>query len=202
MKLIKWKRKLKTLLKNNNFILTTRPLDLLHMDLLGPSRTPSLRGKSYAYVIVDDFSTYIWVLFLSQKNKAFYEFSKFCNKVQNEKGFVTTCIRSDHGREFENVDFENYCNENGIDHIFSALITPQQNGVVERKNIIIQEMARTMLNENNLPKYFWAGVVNTSCYVLNRLLLRPILKKTPYELWKIRNPTLTISKSLDANVLY
>ena len=144
MKLIKWKRKLKTLLKNNNFILTTRPLDLLHMDLLGPSRTLSLRGKSYAYVIVDDFSTYIWVLFLSQKNKAFYEFSKFCNKVQNEKGFVTTCIRSDHGGEFENVDFENYCNENGIDHIFSALITPQQNGVVERKNRTIQEMARTI----------------------------------------------------------
>ena len=110
-------------------------------------------------------------MFLSQKNEAFYEFSKFCNKVQNEKGFVTTCIRSDHGREFENVDFENYCNENGIDHIFSALITPQQNGVVERKNIIIQEMPRTMLNENNLPKYFWAGAVNTSCYVLNRVLL-------------------------------
>ena len=52
-------------------------------------------------------------------------------------------------------------------------------------------MARTMLNKNNLPKYFWAEAVNTSCYVLNRILLRLILKKTPYELWK--NKKLNIS---------
>ena len=63
-------------------------------------------------------------------------------------------------------------------------------------------MARTMLNKNNLPKYFWAEVVNTFCYVLNRVLLRPILNKTPYEFWKVRNLTLAISKSLDANDLY
>ncbi|WKA03735.1 hypothetical protein VitviT2T_021825 [Vitis vinifera] len=154
------------------------------MDLFGPSRTPSLRGKSYAYVIVDDFSRYTWVLFLSQKNEAFYEFSKFCNKVQNEKGFTITCIRSDHRREFENIDIEEYCNEHGINYNFSAPRTPKKNGVVERKNKNLQEMARTMLNENNLPKYFWVEEVNTSCYVLNRILLRPILKKTPYELWK------------------
>ena len=65
---------------------------------------------------------------------------------------------------------------------FSAPRTPQQNGVVERKNRSLQEMTRTMLNENNLPKYFWAEAVNTSCYVLNKKILRPILKKTPYEL--------------------
>ena len=100
------------------------------MDLFGPSRTPSLRGNSYAYAIVDDFSRYTWVLFFSQKNKVFYEFSKFCNKIQNEKGFSITYIRSDHGREFENIDFEEYCNEHGIDHNFLALRTPQQNGVV------------------------------------------------------------------------
>ena len=104
------------------------------MDLFGPFRTPSLGGKSYAYVIVDDFSRYTWVLFLSQKNETFYEFSKFCNKVQNEKGFIITCIRNDHGREFENIDFEEYCNEHGINHNFSAPITPKQNGVIERKN--------------------------------------------------------------------
>ena len=130
---------------------------------------------------MDDFSRYTWVLFLSQKNETFYEFSKFCNKVQNEKGFTITCIRSDHGKEFENIDFEDYFHEHGINHNFSTPRTPQQNGVVKRKNRTLQEMARTMLNENNLPKYFWAEVVNTSCYVLNKILLRSILKKTPYE---------------------
>ena len=83
---------------------------------------------------MNDFSKYTWFLFLSQNNEAFYEFSKFCNKVQNEKGFAITCIRSDYGREFENIDFEEYCNEYGINHNFSTSKTPQQNGVVERKN--------------------------------------------------------------------
>ena len=104
------------------------------MDLFGPFKTPSLGGKSYTCVIVDDFSRYTGVLFLSQKNKAFYEFSKFCNKVQNDNGFAITYIRSDHGREFENIYFEDYCNEHGINHIFSAPRTPKQNGVIERKN--------------------------------------------------------------------
>ena len=94
------------------------------MDLFGLSRIPSFGGNSYTYVIVDNFSKYTWVLFISKKNEAFYEFSKFCNKVQNEKGFAITCIRSDHGREFENIDFEEYCNEHGINHNFSVPNTP------------------------------------------------------------------------------
>ena len=89
---------MKNSLKNKNFISTSRLLELLHMDLFGPSRTPSLGRKSYAYVIVDDFSRYTRVLFLSQNNEALYEFSKFWNKIQNEKGFTITCIRSDHVR--------------------------------------------------------------------------------------------------------
>ena len=75
VKLVKWESKSKSLLKTKNFISTFRPLELLHMDLFDPSRTPSLGGKSYTYVIVDDFSRYTWVLFLSQKNESFYEFS-------------------------------------------------------------------------------------------------------------------------------
>ncbi|KAH9685489.1 Integrase catalytic domain-containing protein [Citrus sinensis] len=67
---------------------------------------------------------------------------------------------------------------------------PQQNGVVERKNRSIQEMARTMLNENALSKYFWAEAVNTACYVLNRVLIRHNLNKTPYEMWKDRKPNI------------
>ena len=111
-------KQIKNSFKNKNFISTSKPLELLHMDLFGLSRTLSLGVKSYAYVIVDDFSRYTWVLFLSQKNETFYDFSKFYNKVQNEKGFAITCIRSDHERELENIDFENCCNEHGIYHNF------------------------------------------------------------------------------------
>ena len=119
-----------------------------------------------------------------------------------KKCFAITYIRSDHGREFENIDFEDYRNEHGINHNFSAPRTPQQNGVVERKNRTLQEMARTMLNENNLPKYFWVKAVNTSCYVLNRILLRPILKKTPYELWKNKKPNISYFKVFGCKCFY
>jgi len=76
-------------------------------------------------------------------------------------------------------------------HNFSAPRTPQQNGVVERKSRSLEELARTMLNENNLPKYFWVDAVSTACYVLNRVIIRPILKLTPYELFKGRKPTIS-----------
>ncbi|KAH9686293.1 Integrase catalytic domain-containing protein [Citrus sinensis] len=130
------------------------------------------------------------VLFLANKDDALDAFKVLYKKLQNEKGYDIICIRSDHGGEFKNHAFENFCNNLGIGHQFSSPRTPQQNGVVERKNRSIQEMARTMLNENALPKYFWAEAVNTTCYVLNRVLIRSYLNKTPYELWKDRKPNI------------
>jgi len=75
-----------------------------------------------------------------------------------------------------------FFDKNGISHNFSCARTPQQNGVVERKNRTLQEMARTMINESNVEKYFWAEAINTSCYIINRVSIRKILNKTPYEL--------------------
>ena len=70
-------------------------------------------------------------------------------------------IRSDHGGEFQNEKFEHFCEKHDINHNFFVPRTKQQNGVVERKNKSLEELARTMLNENSLPKYFWADAVNT-----------------------------------------
>ncbi|KAH9649048.1 Integrase catalytic domain-containing protein [Citrus sinensis] len=183
-------KQIKTSFKNKNHISTSKPLELLHIDLFGPSRYASLNDKYYAFVIVDDYSRYTWVLFLANKDDALDAFKVLCKKLQNEKGYGIVCIRSDHGGEFENHAFESFCNNLGIEHQFSSPRTPQQNRVVERKNRSIQEMARTMLNENVLPKYFWAEAVNTACYVLNRVLIRPNFNKTPYELWKDRKPNI------------
>ncbi|GJR07390.1 retrovirus-related pol polyprotein from transposon TNT 1-94 [Tanacetum coccineum] len=107
------------------------------------------------------------------------------------KGCTIVSIRTDHGREFDNeVQFGEFCNANGITHNFSAPCTPQSNGVVERKNRTLQEMSRTMLNEQSLPQKFWCNAVDTSTYILNRILIRTILGKTPYEILRGRKPTL------------
>ena len=118
-------------------------------------------------------------------------FWKFCKRNSIKKGFCISTIRSDHGTEFENEFFKIFCNENGISHTFSSLRIPQQNGVVERKNKTLVKMARTMLHEYNLPLYFWAKAVNTSCYISNRVFKRPISNKTSYELWNNRKPKIS-----------
>ena len=96
-------------------------------------------------VIVDDFSRYTWDEFLREKLEAREKLEILCTKLQNEKGVPIVKIRSDHGKEFENARFQSFCEKNGIKKEFSALKTPQQNGVVKRKNRVFQEMARVML---------------------------------------------------------
>ena len=150
-------------------IATSRCLELLHIDLLGPTKTESLKGKRYIMIIVDDFSIYIWVEFLREKLEACEKLETLCKRLRNEKGVPIVKIRSDHGKEFENARFESFCENNGIKREFSAPKTPQQNGVVERKNRVIQEMARVLLLNRKIPQKFWGEAMNTSCHISNRI---------------------------------
>ncbi|GJW57958.1 retrovirus-related pol polyprotein from transposon TNT 1-94 [Tanacetum coccineum] len=182
---------------------TTRCLELLHMDLFGPSDVRSYRGNRYTLVIVDDYSRYTWTRFLKNKTEAFDQFEIFSRKIQNQLGCSIVSIRTDNGREFDNeVQFGEFCNANGITHNFSTPRTPQSNGVVERKNRTLQEMSRTMLNEQLLPQKFWCNAIDTLTYILNRTLIRAILGKTPYELLRGRKPTLDYFRVFGSNKAY
>ncbi|GJU00503.1 retrovirus-related pol polyprotein from transposon TNT 1-94 [Tanacetum coccineum] len=177
--------------KAKNIVSTTRCLELLHMDLFGPSAVRSYGGNGYTLVIVDYYSRYNWTRFLKDKTKAFDQFEICSRKIQNQLGCFIVSIRTDHGREFDNeVQFGEFCNANDITHNFSAPRTPQSNGVIERKNRTLQEMSRTMLLEQSLPQKLWCNAVDTSTFILNRILIRAILGKTPYELLRGRKPTL------------
>ncbi|GJR86133.1 retrovirus-related pol polyprotein from transposon TNT 1-94 [Tanacetum coccineum] len=123
-------------------------------------------------------------------NKCKVTFSEHDSEI-TKNGKVIVSLRTDHSREFDNeVQFGEFCNANGIIHKFSAPHTPQSNGVVERKNRTLQAMSRTMLNEQSLPQKFWCNAVDTSTYILNRIIIRVILGKTPYEILRGRKPTL------------
>ncbi|GJX46908.1 retrovirus-related pol polyprotein from transposon TNT 1-94 [Tanacetum coccineum] len=169
--------------------------ELLHMDLFGPSAVQSYGGNFYTLVIVDDYSRYTWTRFLKHKNEAFDHFEILSKKIQIQKGCPIISIRTDHGREFDNeIQFGNFCDANGITHNFLAPRTPQSNRVVEHKNRTLQEMSRTMLNEQSIPQKFWCNAVDTSTYILNRILIRHFLGKTPYELFKGKKPFLEYFK--------
>lgn len=104
---------------------------MLHMDLFGPSKIMSFGRNYYALVVVDEYFHYAWTIFLSHKKDMFVAFQKLTQVIRNEKVLNIASIRSDHGSQFQNVDFENYFNDNRIEHTFSTPRTPQQKGVIE-----------------------------------------------------------------------
>ncbi|WVZ84389.1 hypothetical protein U9M48_031427 [Paspalum notatum var. saurae] len=156
----------------------------------GPARVASVSGKWYVLVVVDDFSRFSWVFFMEFKDEAFGFVRDLVLRLRNESHKAMRAIRSDNGGEFRNSRFENFCRDLGLEHQFSSPYTPLQNGVVERKNHTLVEMARTMLDELRTPRHFWAEAVNTACYIENRIFLRAFLGKTSYELRFGRQPSV------------
>ncbi|GJR44649.1 retrovirus-related pol polyprotein from transposon TNT 1-94 [Tanacetum coccineum] len=143
------------------------------MDLCGPMRTESINGKKYALVIVDDYTRFGWVRFLRSKDETPHAIEK-----------------TDNGTEFVNKTLDGWFESVGISHETSVPRSPQQNGVVERRNRTLMEAARTMLIFAKAPLFLWAEAVATACYTLNRSLVHTLHGKTYYELLKGKKPNL------------
>ena len=112
-------------------------------------------------------------------------------RAQNEFETKIKKVRSDNDIEFKNTNIEEYLDEEGIGHEFSVPYTPQQNKIVERKNITLIEAARTMLDEYKISDQFWAEAINTACHAFNRLYLHKILNKTTYGLLLGKKPNVS-----------
>ncbi|GJS70782.1 putative ribonuclease H-like domain-containing protein [Tanacetum coccineum] len=160
----------------------TDTLQLLHMDLFGPTNIRSIDQKYYSLVVTDDFSRFSWTFFLGTKDETFYVLKEFITLIENQLNKKVKGIRCDNGTEFKNAKLIELCGEKGIKRDYSNPRTPQQNGVAERKNRTLIEAARTMLADSKLPTMFWTEAVSTACYVLNRVSITNPHNKTPYEL--------------------
>jgi transposase InsO family protein len=117
------------------------------------------------------------VFFLHDKSEVASIFKKFAKKAQNEFDCKIKKIRSDNGKEFDNTNIHEYCDEIGIKHEVSVTYTSQQNGVVERKNRTLITLARTMIDEYNTPERFGPKlsilhVMHQTGYFLNGYLRR------------------------------
>ncbi|GKD67141.1 retrovirus-related pol polyprotein from transposon TNT 1-94 [Tanacetum coccineum] len=157
-------------------------LHLIHMDLCGSMRVESINEKWYVLVIVDDYSRCTWVHFLRSKDEAPEVIKTFLKKIQVLLQALVIIIRTDNGTEFTNQVFKHYYNSVDITHQTSSVRTPQQNGVVERRNLTLVEAARTMLIFSYAPLFLWAEVIATACYTQNHSQIHKRFDKTPYEL--------------------
>ena len=117
--------------------------------------------SSYFLTFIDDFSRMCWVYFLKNKDEAFEFFKEFKEMVENESEYKIKCVRSDRGGEYSSTDFSEFCKQNGIKRQFTTAYTPQHNGVAERKNRTLMEMARCLMQTKKLHYMYWAEVVKT-----------------------------------------
>nr|GEY22649.1 ribonuclease H-like domain-containing protein [Tanacetum cinerariifolium] len=141
----------------------SQPLQRLHMDLFGPTFVKSLNKKSYCLVVTDDYSRFSWVFFLATKDETSTILKTFIAGIEKKINHKVKIIRSDNGTEFKNHDLNQFCGMKGIKREFSVARTPQQNG---------------------------AEVVNTACYVQNRVLATKPHNKIPYELLLGKTPSI------------
>ena len=129
-------------------------LELLHGDLCGPIIPATHGGKKYFFLVVDDYSRYMWVVLLRSKDEAFEAFKKLKAATEMEHKVKVRALRTDRGGEFTSNEFNDYCEKIGIKRFLTAPYTPQQNGVVERCNRTVVDMARSLLKSKNLPGTF------------------------------------------------
>ncbi|GJT01316.1 putative ribonuclease H-like domain-containing protein [Tanacetum coccineum] len=178
----------------------SEPLQLLHMDLFGPTSIRSIDHKYYCLVITDDYSRFCWVFFLEHKDETYSILKNFINLVENQLNKKVKAIRCDNGTEFKNAHIIEFCGSKGIKRDYSNARTPQQNGVAKRKNKTLIEAARTMLADSKLPTMFWTEAVRTACYVLNRVLVTSPHNKTPYALLTGNIPSVSHFKPFGCHV--
>jgi hypothetical protein len=180
----------------------TNLLEIVHSDLCGPIRIPSIGKSLYFITFIDDYSRYCAVKFLKTKSEALDAFKEIKNLWENQKSTKIKIFMSDNGGEFINTEFENFLKESGIQHRLTTPHCPEQGGIAERKNRTLVEMARCLLSQSKLSLNLWAEAVNTANYVRNRCPTKSLNGKTPYELWNNVVPNVCYFKIFGCTAYY
>ncbi|KAL1225767.1 Retrovirus-related Pol polyprotein from transposon TNT 1-94 [Cardamine amara subsp. amara] len=165
-------------------------LELIHGDLCGPISPPTPANNQYVFVLIDDFSRYMWTMLLREKSEAFDRFKRFKEIVEKQTGLAIKTFRTDRGGEFTSAEFNLFCETNGVTRHLTAPYTPQQNGVVERRNRTLMEMTRSMLKAMRIPNYLWGEAVRHSTYLINRVPTKALKSQTPYESFTSKKPNI------------
>lgn len=143
--------------------------DTVQRDLCGPISPVTWSGNRYFLLLVDD--------------QAPVAIKRFQAAAELESDCKLWVLRTDRGGKFTSVEFGAYCADRGVQRQLTAPYSPQQNGVVERRNQTVVTMAPSMMKDKGLPARFWGETVSTAVFLLNRAPTRALSGKMPYEAW-------------------
>jgi transposase InsO family protein len=166
-----------------------KPLVRVHSDLCQVPKA-SYGGARYFVTFIDDYSRFVKVYCLKSKDETFEAWIDYKNQVENQIGQKIQVLRSDNGREYVNDRFKKQLRECGIIHETSVPHSPSQNGVAERQNRVLLEMARCMILDAQMPDAAWAEAITTAAYIRNRLY-SSATNRTPFELFYGRKPQVS-----------
>ncbi|TYK13967.1 gag/pol protein [Cucumis melo var. makuwa] len=165
------------------------PLELIHSDLCGPMNVKVRGGFEYFISFIDDYSRYGYLYLMEHKSEALEKFKEYKAEVENLLSKKIKILRSDRGREYMDLRFQDYMIEHGIQSQLSAPGTPQQNGVSEKRNRTLLDMVRSM-SYAQLPSSFWGYAVETAVHILNNVSSKSV-SETPFVLWRGSKPSLS-----------
>lgn len=170
---------------------TTDILQVIHSDVCGPIKKPSFNGARYFVIFTDDYSRKLWVSLIKTKDRVIDEFKKFKNRIENQTRKKSITLRTDNGTEYMSTAFQQLLIDSSIHHELTQYYTPQSNGVSERKNRSIVEMARCLCFQHNIPSYLWSEAIKTATYIINRVPTRVLTNMTPKEAFSGMKPDLS-----------
>ncbi|MCO5552099.1 hypothetical protein L7F22_005609 [Adiantum nelumboides] len=147
-------------------------------------------GCRFYVTFIDDHTRKVWVYFMKEKSEVFTHFQNFKVMAEKQTGKYVQCLRSDGGGEYFSNEFSSFLKKHGIQRQFTCRYTPQQNGVAERKNRHIAEVARALMSEKNVPHCYWAEAVSTAVYIMNRTPTAAVHNVTPEEKFTGKKPDL------------
>ena len=148
---------------------TKSPFELVHTDIWGPSRVESTLGFRYFVTSIDDYSRCTWLFLMKTRAELFSIFQKFHAEIRTQFNTSICILRSDNAKEYLSASVSSFMSSHGILHQSSCAYTPQQNGVAERKNHHLVEIAYTLLLHHKVPQRFWGDAILATCYLINRM---------------------------------
>jgi len=142
-----------------------------------------------------------WIYMMKNKNEVIRCFQDFHKMVSTQFGKKVHILRSDNGTEYINKEFAVYLSEQGMLHQNTCPGTPSQNGVAEKKNRHLLEVARSLMFQMNVPKFLWSEAVMTAAYLINRMPSRILGMKSPAELLFGKGEFMAPQRCLDVYAL-